>query len=124
MSDERGGILDYLFNRGAPVLSRFFWVVELVEFLEVGRVGFVKVLFDVCEVHYVPVLVVFVGAVDTRQRLEQVVVFEFSTEVQTFESGCVEPGEKHVEDDQDVYGVVLLEVFDDLLLGVFVIAVE
>ena len=75
---------------------------------------------DVC---YLTVLHIFVGSVDARDGLQQVVVFELTTEVKAFQSGRIKTGEQHIENDKDVDGHILLEVLDNLFACLLVLRV-
>ena len=51
-------------------------------------------------------------------------IFDFATEIQTLKTRCVKARQQHVEDNQNINRVILLEIVDDLLAGFLVVAIE
>ena len=50
-------------------------------------------------------------------------VFEFTSEIQPFQSRCVKSRKQHIKDDQNIYRHILLKVFHYLFAGFFVVAI-
>ena len=98
-------------------------IIKTIQLFQVCLVGLLKVALYVGKIDDIAISVVLVRTVHTGEGLQQVVVLQFSTEIQTFQSGCVKSGKEHIEDNEQVDGHVLLEVLDDLLACLLVVAV-
>ena len=99
------------------------YFIKSIKFLKIGLIGFIEIAFDVCKVNEESIAHLLIRAIDARDGLQQIVVFEFTTEIQAFESWCIKSGEEHVENDEHIYGHVFLEVLDYLLSSLFVLVV-
>ena len=82
--------------------------------MEIGFVGLFKIALDVCEIDQKAVAHVFVWPIHSRNGLQKIVVFEFTTEIEALESRGIETGEQHVVDNEHVDRHVPFEVLDEL----------
>ena len=105
------------------VALHLVWVVKTIELFQVCLVGLLKVALYVGKVYDIAISVVLVWTVHTGEGLQQVMVFELSTEIQAFQAWRIKSCQEHIEDNEQVNGHVLLEVLDDLLASLLVVAV-
>ena len=98
-------------------------IIEAVQLLQIGFVGFLKVALDVCEVNDKTVTHTEIRTVYTSYGLKQIVVFQFAPEIQTLQAWRIKTSQKHIEDNENIHCHIFLEVLDYLLASFLVIRI-
>ena len=115
---------DLVVHVGQVIIWVSIGIIIAVQFLQICGIGLVKILLDVGKVNQESAFHILVRAIHACNCLQQIMIFDFSTEIQSLKTRSVKARQQHVENNQNINRVVLLEIVDNLLAGFLVIAIE
>ena len=103
--------------------TNFIRVIKTVQLFEVCFICFLKIPFYICKINDITIMVFFIWSVDSCNCLQQIMVFQFSTKIQAFQSWCIKSGKKHIENDKNINCHIIFEVINNLISCIFVITI-
>ncbi len=71
-----------------------------LQLIKVSPVSGIKFFTNIGKVHYIAIAEAFIGAVDSRKRLKQVMFTDNAPKVMFFKAFCIKAGKQHVIDKQ------------------------
>ena len=115
---------DLIVHVGQVIVRVSICIVVAVQFLQIRGIGLVEIFLDIGKVNQESAFHILVRAIYTCNCLQQIMIFDFATEIQTLKTRCIKARQQHVEDNQNINRVILLEIVDNLLTGFLVVAIE